>query len=509
MRKSLTIFLLGCTLFSFAVVPPRDPNRRDAWQRQLTFRADAERQHKESLGKAYSPAAMQAVGSRTLIPRILVIMANFADIELVSSQAEVDSMFNAQNWEKDNAKGSVRQYFFDQSMGTYNPQFDVFGPVTLSQGYAYYGENGAGSVGCMVTEACRLADDEVDFSQYDANNDGRVDLVFVFYAGFGQNDPPKNLGQTFNETDLIWPAYWNVIDAGYCNNQRTFDGKTVYACEFSNELDGYYSTVETNVAAGIGVVCHEFCHAIGLPDLYATGKEAHTKKLLGGWDIMCNGPYNDDMHSPPSFSAYERFYMGWLTPTLITEPDTLTLEHIATSNKAYLISENDHHNLDGLHPDTTVFYLLENRQRAGWDRGLQGSGMLLTRINFNKDWWTSNCVNSNSDNLGVDIIEADGDATADAFNSFIGYWGKPGDAFPYGAKEYTGITGHEITDISMSEDGIITFVYRGGKTPTPVEMPSANSSIGIPKAYKTIDNGRLIIHSNGHTYSVLGIRLGN
>lgn len=504
-RKSLTILLLSCSLTSIAAVPPRDPNRWDEWQRQIALQKEADKQYALHPDMAHMPAATQKSVARTPIPRILVIMANFADFELTSTREDVDSMFNAQNWTKDDAKGSVRQYFYDQSMGEYNPQFDVVGPVTLSQGYVYYGPNGNGTVGCMVTEACRLVDDEVDFSLYDANDDGLVDLVYVLYAGFGRNDPPKvaSLLPTISG-DLIWPAYWNVASAGFCNNQRVFDGKTVHACEYSNELDGYYCTEDKRVVSGIGIVCHEFSHAIGLPDLYATG-DAHYKKLLGGWDIMCNGPYNDDMHSPPSYSAYERFFMGWLTPTLITEPDTLSLEHIATSNQAYLISENDRHNLDGLHPDTAVFYLLENRQKTGWDRGLQGSGMLLTRVNFHEAWWTGKVVNNNPDDLGVDIIEADGNATA-SIKSTVGYWGKPGDAFPYGATEYTGIPDHAITDITMN-DGVITFVYRGGKTATPVYpiMTDDSEPCTRSKAYKIIRNGQLLIHSNGHTYSVMGI----
>jgi M6 family metalloprotease-like protein len=274
------------------------------------------------------PAAEQAVGQRTIIPRILVIMANFTDYELVSSTADVDSMFNAVNWTKDGATGSVRQYFYDQSMGQYNPQFDIVGPVTLSNGYAYYGGGCSSTTrsGYMVTEACALVDEQVDFTEYDSNNDGKVDLVYVFFAGFGENDPPT--------TDLIpvacnlpWPHYWNVVSAGYGSNPREFDGKKIYDYEISNELDGYYSTTTQKVISGIGVLCHEFGHALGLPDTYSTGSSAHNEKLLGSWDIMCYGPYNNDMHTPPSYTAYERFYMGWLTPELTTKGDTLTLEN--------------------------------------------------------------------------------------------------------------------------------------------------------------------------------------
>ena len=352
MKRILPVLLLCCSVSALALVPPRDPSRRAEWQEQLINRSDIARM----------PAAEQAVGQRTIIPRILVIMANFTDYELVSSAADVDSMFNAVNWTKDGATGSVRQYFYDQSMGQYNPQFDIVGPVTLSNGYAYYGGgcNSTTRAGYMVTEACALVDEQVDFTEYDSNNDGKVDLVYVFFAGFGENDPPQRDSLIPVTCELPWPHYWNVVSAGYGSNPREFDGKKIYDYEISNELDGYYSTKAKKVISGIGVVCHEFGHALGLPDTYSTGSGAHDEKLLGSWDIMCYGPYNNDMHTPPSYTAYERFYMGWLTPELITKGDTLTLENIAETNKAYLICETDTHNLNGLQPDPETFYLLEN-----------------------------------------------------------------------------------------------------------------------------------------------------
>lgn len=474
-----------------ASVPPRDPAKWAEWQ--ASHAAQAQKEVRRA-------GVRRAVGTRTIIPRILVIMTNFTDYTLVSPKADVDSMFNAQNWTKDGAKGSLRQYFYDQSNGAYDPQFDIVGPVTLSQGYGYYGAGKGTSqrAGYMVTEACALVDNEVDFTEYDSDDDGYIDLVYIMYAGFGENDPPTFISPADN---LIWPAYWTVDKAGCGQNRRVFDNKTLNAFEYSNELDGFYSTQEENVIAGIGVACHEFSHALGLPDLYYTGKSDPNHKLLGKWDIMGYGPYNDDMHSPPSYSAYERFFMGWMTPELITEADDLSLEHIATSNQAYLIAENDQHNLDGVHPDTAVFYLLENRQRTGWDRDVPGSGMMLTRIHYQSSLWTSNSVNNDPNNMGVDIIEADNlTPTTDTYD---GYSGKPGDIFPTGATEYLGINDHAITDITMN-NGVVSFKYRGGKPadPTNHRAPATNQQ----PAYKTMQNGQLLIHSYGRTYNVFGIQ---
>jgi len=479
-----------------AMVPPRDPSQRDKWLQSVY--------NSQQSGFRRMPAASQEVGDPTLIDTVLVIMANFSDFAFVSSREDVDSMFNGMNWTKDDAKGSVRQYFYDQSSGQYNPYFKVVGPVTLPNGYAYYGQgkNKTARPGEMVADACKLVDDEVDFTRYDNNNDGDVDLVFVLFAGFGENDPPSGLVPSIE--DLPWPHYWNMMSAGISQDKRTFDDKLIYAYEISNELDGYYSTKEKKVVAGIGVVCHEYGHALGLPDLYETNSDnKHNQKLLGAWDIMSDGAYDDDMHSPPSYSAYERFFMGWLEPTLITEADDLQLEHIATSNKAYLISESDTHNLNGVNPNPAVFYLLENRLRASWDRGLPGNGLMITRINYQRSRWTSNSVNNAANNMGVDIIEADGKKPIyDENNKSNGYYGKSSDLFPKGANECLEIPDHAITDITL-ENGIVSFKYRGGK---PVGPTTDIRTSAEQTACKIIRDGQLLIYRDGHSYSIFGMR---
>lgn len=501
MRKTFTILLLTIAAYVAAMVPPRDPALRAAWAEQNNFEVpNVNGVSGEKRAYAPSPSRLPAVGTRTIIPRVLVIMVNFQNFSLISDKSTVDSLFNGLNWTTGGATGSVRQYFYDQSAGQYNPKFDIVGPVTLSENYGYYGEGASRSknVGYMVTDACALVNDSVDFSQYDSDDDGNVDLVFIYYAGFGENDPPEFISPY---TDMIWPAYWNVVSAGYGNNERYFDGKYIYACEYTNELDGYSSTADNYVRTGIGTICHEFGHALGLPDLYTTNNATH--KTLGAWDVMCYGLYNNDLHTPAEFSAYERFFMGWLTPTIITRPDTLTLEPLSESNTAYLISENDSHNLDGVSPDTAVFYLLENKRRIGWGAGFPGEGLLLTRINYQVSQWKSNTVNNTATSMGVDIIEADG--LTPSTKTDAGWYGKAGDAFPEGATAYDGIADHVITDISL-DDHIISFVYRGGEDPdkpTDIEAQQRDNT----QCAKLMDAGQIIIRQGDKTYNILGQRL--
>ena len=403
--------------------------------------------------RAQSPRrAQHAAYPLNVAPRGLVILVNFADVAFETEKAEMDSMLVGENYTRNysysykgktyniNSQGSARQYFQDASNGQYNPQFDVIGPVTISNNMSYYGKNDSYGNDMypdkMVSEACKLADTEfeVDFTQYDNDNDGYVDFVFVVYAGFGEADG--------GASTTIWPHSWNLLAAG---TQCKVDGKTVdlYAC--GNELD-YYSKKHT----GIGTFCHEFSHVLGLPDLYVTNNASHN--TLNEWDIMDYGPYNNEGNTPPAYSAYERFFLGWLQPRLITEPENITLEEINSSNTALMITECDSANLIGNDPNPTTFYLLENRQQEGWDEHLPGHGLMLTKIQYNYNRWSQNTVNNSSSKMGVDLVEANGKAS----NS-----GKATDLFPAGASKYLGITNHAIEGIEEM-DGVIKFKYKGG-----------------------------------------------
>ncbi len=383
-------------------------------------------------------------------PRGLIILVNFTDAQFQTDKAEMDSMLTGYNYARDysykygtrnyhiTSQGSARQYFYDSSNGQYNPSFDVVGPVTISQNMSYYGGNNSwGSDKApekMIKEACELVDATIDFSLYDNDNDGYVDFVYVIYAGYGEADG--------GNATTIWPHSWDLYSAGVTCN---VDGKRVsrYAC--SNELN-YHSKQHT----GIGTFCHEFSHVLGLPDLYVTSGES-THKTLDAWSILDYGNYNNDGNTPPTYSAYERFFMGWLTPRLMTEPENVVLEDLSTTNEALLVTETDQHNLIGNDPNPTTFYLLENRQQMGWDEYLPGHGLMLTKIQYNYNKWYQNIVNNTVSSMGVDLIEADGVADKT--------YAKVGDLFPAGAIEYSGIANHPIKHI-REKNGVITFSYK-------------------------------------------------
>ena len=441
--------------------------------------------------------------SLNLAPRGLIILVNFSNLTFKTSVAEMDSMINGLNYTRSysftyygekytvKSSGSARQYFHDTSLGQYNPVFDVIGPVTLSQKYSYYGSNNKNGEDKnpeqMIKEACELVDGDVDFSIYDNNHDGKVDFVYVIYAGYGEADGGGD--------DYIWPHNYALTasDVTCMVDDVQVDN---YAC--SNEIN--YGSGKHN---GIGTFCHEFSHVLGLPDLYATNNATH--KTMGAWDILDYGPYNNDGNTPPHYSAYERFYMGWLKPTVVNTACSVQLPALHTSNAAVVMTETGEHKLDGLNPNPSTFYLLENRQNEGWDAYLPGHGMLVTKVAYSSSKWENNTVNNTKRSMGVDIIEADGSAPSyDEEDYENGYFGKEGDAYPAGSTSFTKLAAYQVTDI-QEKGGVINFKVNGGGETILLDVEDvAQPATLTPK--KIFRNGQILIEHNGESYDLLGNR---
>lgn len=393
-------------------------------------------------------------------PRSLVILVNFSDKNFVTAnpQTAFTNLLNQNNYSTNGGTGSAKDYFRDNSTGAFDPIFDVVGPYTLPQNMAYYGGNNSSgddkNPRQMIIDACTLANlDGVNFTQYDTDNDGFVDNVFVYYAGYNEAEGgPAN---------TVWPHRWSLA-----NYNTKFNGKIIFDYACTSELKGRSGSS----MCGIGTFVHEFGHVLGLPDFYATDGATHF--TLDYWDVMDAGPYLNDGRTPPAYSAYERFYLNWLTPIFLNSPQDGTLEALNTSNKAYLVSSTNTHNLNGVNPNPVEFFMLENRQKTGWDTFLPGKGMLATRVYYNSSTWNYNTVNNNPNSMGVDIIEADGVASSTTQSL-------AGDTYP-GSKNVTSLnlTLRNGTDIdkpitNIEEiNGVITFKF--GEIKTPVAMAATD-----------------------------------
>ena len=336
-----------------------------------------------------------------LAPKGLLILVNYSDITLneKNNQLAFDSLANGENYTYNGATGSCKSYFEAQSNGQYSPEFDVIGPVTLPQASAYYATNDAVGndkyVVDFVVDACKAADEQgVDFSQYDNDNNGIVDFIYIIYAGYAESEGAPST--------TMWPHNWDLVSAlyfGYSNmdeyyaNSNTdfklpsFDGKLINAYACSNEL-----RKATNLRAGIGTICHEFSHVLGLPDYYLTTENPITQQRLtpGAWSLMGYGNYLNDGNTPPNYSIYDKYYLGWLKPTVLAETQTLTIS--ADGQTGYMLTRNEKHVDEGAYRTDTVYYI-ENRQLEGWDSYLPGHGMLIWQVIFDEDDWSSNCPN--------------------------------------------------------------------------------------------------------------------
>ena len=305
--------------------------------------------------------------------------------------AHYQDMLNKDGFSSYGATGSVHEYFIDSSNGQFDCQFDVFGPVTLKNNMSYYGGNDA--VGNdkraedMVVEACNALNATVNFKDYDRDNDGYVDNVYVIYAGLGE--------ASGGSANTVWPHSWSLSAA---DKTLTLDGVTIDTYGCSNEWEEY-----TNNGAGgpdgIGTFVHEFSHVMGLPDLYHT-TESTNFFTPGSWSVLDYGPYNNDGRTPPAYSSFERNAMGWIELTELTaDTGDVILPELQQSNEACVITNP---------ANSEEFYLIESRCKTGWDKYLPATGMLIWHVDYNYDTWIQNAVNNTKSHQGVDLIEADG-----------------------------------------------------------------------------------------------------
>ena len=422
---------------------------------------------------------------RLLSPRGAVILVSFADEEFASTNKDMTEWAMGEDYKYNGATGSIHKYFYDQSWGQYDLQIDVVGPVKLKKKASYYGSNNYWGNDAhadeMVVEACKIAHDSlgVDFGQYDSNEDDEVDWVVILYAGKGEADGGAE--------STIWPHQY---DLSYTGEEFMLDGKWVnhYCC--LNEIDG-----TTRKRCGIGTFCHEFSHVMGLPDFYSTA-EGSSHRTMGSWDIMDYGPYNNNGNTPPNYSAYERWFMGWISPRLINEACSVVLPPLQDSRSACYMTANGAGISNILIPLPRTFYLFENRQKEGWDAYLEGSGMMITKVQWSKERWEGNTVNNYSTNLGVDIIEAKTNTSA--------YYDKGTDLYPAGATEFTKIIAYQVTNIAMA-NRIVTFDVNGGGEDVNLDVEKVQ---GDEVQYtKVIKNGVLYLMYKGTMYDVQGRRV--
>lgn len=327
--------------------------------------------------------------------------------------------------EEEGYVGSVRDYFLAQSNGQFELDFDVVGPVTMSKNYGYYGNDGAyqkdEKVYEMIKEASDAIQDKVNLKDYDWDGDGEADQVFFLYAGLGQ--------ASGGSAGTIWPheselRYWPCGVLSYSTGKIN-----TYAC--ANELQPETQGSSRYISAGIGTICHEFSHCLGFADMYdTTGGGGYGMSVF---DVMDQGSYNGNGFVPCNYTAFERIYAGWVEAIELIDPATVKdMKSVSDYGRPFIMYN---------YKNTNEYFLLENRQNTGWDKGLYGSnGLLIVHVNYVPSRWINNSVNSSKENIQCcTVVNADGSRDNTQYSL-------QGDLYPY---EVKGVTmNDEFTDES-------------------------------------------------------------
>lgn len=398
--------------------------------------------------------------------KLVAVLVEYKDVKFTKTKEDFQRLFNEKDYHENGATGSVYDFFYDNSFGKMELNVDVAGPYTLSENREFYGgaegDSHDKNPRAMAKEGVTLADRDLNFSDFDNNEDGVVDGIYIIFAGYGE--------EAGASSDAVWSHAWNFGSAPLLVDN--IEARS-YSC--SPELLGNRGEAMTS----IGVICHEFLHVCGLPDYYDTDYDGSGGQSfdLGKWDIMAGGSWNNRGKTPPFVNAYSRQILGWQEAKVLDEPCGVAMPNAAENNVAYKMQSSSE----------DEFFVMENRQKIKWDEYLPSHGMLIYHVDLNK--WSGNQINVDPNHQGFDLEEADGVNTEGSVN---------GDPFP-GSSMVTDFndnttasstlwSGEElnkpISNIREDEKtGTIFFDFRGGKLPgvnnfRVLELYPQNVSLG-------------------------------
>ena len=411
-------------------------------------------------------------------PKALVIMVDFKDQKFIYTKNDINKLLNGTEYDTSNGYhgyGSAAQYFNDCSNGKFRPKFDIVGPYHLSKSYTAYGQ-GDDDIASLIKDVCTVANNDVDFAQYDSDNDGYVDLVYIIYAGYS-----AQWGESKNP-NAIWPKSGT-------GNYGTYDGKQVQRYGVNNELAFYpdvWKDMKVDQAtfkpylSGIGVFLHEMSHTMGLPDFYPTVDWTDITKYdnqsMEEWDLMDGGENTFNGFYPTPYTAWERELMGWTEKMdTLKNPANVTLTPLANGGKGLrVMNDND--------ATGNEYYILESITNKGWYAKMPGTGMLVTHINYDATSFSNfKGPNNTAGSPRITVIPANGTIYSSYhYKSGIdeqyameqkevrANW--KGNTYPgtekvtslTNWKPFTGTMSKDITNIVQKSNGDVTFAFMGG-----------------------------------------------
>ena len=445
--------------------------------------------------------------------RIPVILVEFQDtrFSIDDPKAAFDALLNEEGYSFNGATGSVHDFYYENSHGLYDPVFEVFGPYLLSKNCVEYVSDAAGA----LKEACKALDSQIDFSRYDSDGDGVVDMTLMYFAG-------RNAAETNLRDELIWPHQSGVWGS------PKLDGKYLGTYFCTSELKGK----DGMEMCGIGTTTHEFGHSLGLPDFYDSDY-ARNGQAGGLYDFstMDGGPYNNNGRTPPYFNAEELMMLGWMDGlTEIERQGTLTIEPVQ-NRIAYKMPTA----VEG------EYFVLECRAKTGWDRSLPGHGLLVYHVDKSQRkvtiiedtyrgeiestytaaylWANTNSINENGSHPCCYLIPAPSPLSLH-YTSNMNYAQEAQMPFPgtlkitkYTPQDWDGNgTGLKFTDISF-DGGKVTLTVNYTTTPGVSGVVMNTSAKPVRGATVALYVGNMLIKSattgSDGTYSFTGTDLAD
>ena len=411
-------------------------------------------------------AAAQKAGSQ-IVPEgdvnVAVLLVQFKDVKFTYTKEDMNNILNTKDYVYENpianSIGSARDYFIAQSDGKFRPNFIVSDIVTLDYDMSYYGANDANGddrrATYMVKDGINKANAAgFDFSVCDNNGDGEVEFVYCIYAGYSES-----YGAGAN---TVWPHQWQLSNEA---GSITVDGVRcdTYACSGELVYNESYESKIGKTMAGIGLICHEFSHCLGLHDIYDT-TEKSDNWCMDFWDLMDQGNYVAEGYVPVGYSAYQRDFCGWRKLVEINSKGLYSMGPLTQGGVGYKVVNDANRN---------EYYILENRKQEGWDKYLFGNGMLVIHVDYLKSAWDNNTINATANHPRYTLIPADNELLPYSSKQFAE--SLKGDIWPGtsgnteltntsipAAKVYTGgYMNKPITNIRY-QDGIVSFNFMYG-----------------------------------------------
>ncbi len=393
--------------------------------------------------------------------KLLVLLVNYSDTKTTYTPADFRRMMNEEGY---GGIGSFRDFYKEQSYGKLDIDVTVTDWITLPLTKATYGADGAAY---MIYDALSLVCDTLDLKQYDNDGDGILDGLAVIHQGTGQ--------EMSANTDDIWSH--SAIVYG-----QTFNGVTLRRYTIEPEKLALNNRMST-----IGVICHEFGHALGAPDFYDTdyAKSGGEFCGTGKWDLLASGAWLGDYGDRPAgINGWQKWVYGWTDPVIL-DNDTVITDMPAADQQpvAYRFETGT----------PGEYYFMENRQQTGtFDASIPGHGLIVYHVNENiiSSNLIDNTINSTYPQ-GIYTVCSDAGVDPDNSPSSFGDVNSAATPFP-GTYDHTEFSDNSLPstlsldgrfayralkDISES-DGKISFHFEHGDEPAKPESLTAATKDG-------------------------------